>query len=473
MLRAPAGGDGLVDRIATLVDDACAEVRRRQRARGARTFDGLLYEAREALRSAEGAALVAALRDRYRLVLIDEFQDTDRIQWDVFRHAFVGGERAPTVVLVGDPKQSIYRFRAAEISAYLDAVRHASSVSTLRTNRRSDAPLLGALDALFGGFEFGGGVGFERVHAAPDRATTRITGAGAPLRIRCVPQRDGELTTPLARTIVRADLVEEVARLLDRRAEVRITDGDGHARALRPRDVAILTRSNSDAVIAARLLSAAGIPAATASADSVLASEAALQWRVLLRALERPGAEASARAAAMGWFIGRSAAEVAGEDATREGGLHDVLREWSVALAQRGLPELMARIAAAGLHERLLARQGGERLLTDVEHIAELLQTATGGRPIAASALLVVLDEDAGTGDEEAAPDAVARRIDRDDDAVQVLTRPPVEGPRVPRGPVPVPVDAVTGNARHPPRRCRRGSACSTAVGSSRRRRRS
>ncbi len=425
MLHDPTGKDARVDAMADLVDAARAEVVRRQRARGSRTFDGLLLETRELLRSVQGPALVAALRDRYHLVLIDEFQDTDRVQWDIFHEAFVGGAGSPTMVVVGDPKQSIYRFRSAEITAYLDAVSHATSVSTLGTNRRSDAPLLSALDALLRPFQFGGGVRFESVRAAPGREAAGIHGAGASLRIRCVPHRGGQLHTGAARAAVRLDLVGEVARLLDRRSRVEIVDARdpaGRTRPLRPRDIAVLTRSNSDAITAARLLSAAGVPAATASADSVLETEAALQWRVLLRALERPGVESNARAAALGWFIGRSAVEVALDDETARLHLHDQLREWAIALSQRGLPQLMSLLAGAGLHGRLLALQGGERLLTDVEHISELLQTATGGRPIGPSALLALLDEDAGTGDEEAAPDLVARRIDRDDDAVQVLT---------------------------------------------------
>ncbi len=104
------------------------------------------------------------------------FQDTDRVQWDIFSDAFVVGGSPTTVVLVGDPKQSIYRFRSADLGAYLDAVAAAGDqVWSLDTNRRSDAPLLGALDRLLSGTEFGDPrVRFESVLAAPENRQGRV-----------------------------------------------------------------------------------------------------------------------------------------------------------------------------------------------------------------------------------------------------------------------------------------------------------
>src|SRR5487761_1169007 len=107
------------------------------------TYDGLLVRLAEALEGpGRGAAACAKLRQRYRFVLVDEFQDTDSAQWDVVRRAFADG--TTTLVLIGDPKQAVYAFRGADIYAYLAAARTAAPEDrfTLECNWRSDLDLL-------------------------------------------------------------------------------------------------------------------------------------------------------------------------------------------------------------------------------------------------------------------------------------------------------------------------------------------
>ena len=113
----------------------------------------MLTRLRDALADPQhGAAAAQRLRERYRVVLVDEFQDTDPIQWEIIRRAFHG---ATTLILIGDPKQAIYAFRGADVSSYLDAVAQADQVSTLDVNWRSDHALVAAVDALMGGAALG------------------------------------------------------------------------------------------------------------------------------------------------------------------------------------------------------------------------------------------------------------------------------------------------------------------------------
>ena len=413
------------DLAVALADDARDEVLHRRAKTRRRTFDGLLCDARDLLTGPGGPTVVAALRSRYQVVLIDEFQDTDRVQWDIFRTAFVDGPAPVTVVLVGDPKQSIYRFRSADISAYLDATAAAREVSTLTTNWRSDAPLLRSLEQVFDGATFGdAAIAFSPVDAAPGHEHRGLHGAcPESLVIRCVPRgADAALSAPRARRLVRADVVAEVAELLGGDVQVDDPSAEGGKRPLAARDIAVLTRSNADAVATALDLGAHGFAAATAATRSVLETDAAIQWTVLLRALERPGHPGFARAAALGWFVGITAERLAVPDDDSLAELHDELREWALLLAGRGIPALLAAARARGLNTRLLQRRLGERHLTDLDHIAELMQSATGGRPVGAAALLAMLAELGAGGDEEMAREQLARRIDRDDDAVQVLT---------------------------------------------------
>ncbi len=131
---------------------------------------------------ATGQQLAEQLAQRYRLVLVDEFQDTDRLQWEVFDLAFAGHR----LITVGDPKQAIYRFRGADVHAYLEAVRTAER-ATLDTNHRSDRRLLDALDVLFHGATLGHpDIAFRRVDAAPDAPHSAL-GDGAALHVRVVP----------------------------------------------------------------------------------------------------------------------------------------------------------------------------------------------------------------------------------------------------------------------------------------------
>src|SRR5690606_12222493 len=159
-----------------------AETRRRMRLTGAMTFDDGLIEVRDALADpAVGEAATELLRRRYDIGLVDESQDTDPIQWHIIRRSFDDSR----LMVIGDPNQSIYAFRGADIESYLAAVRGASAHRTLAINWRSDGPLVAALDALFAGTTFGDeAIAYRPVTAAYPEA--RLRGLSAPLRLRLV-----------------------------------------------------------------------------------------------------------------------------------------------------------------------------------------------------------------------------------------------------------------------------------------------
>ncbi|MFD2399749.1 UvrD-helicase domain-containing protein [Prauserella oleivorans] len=150
---ADAPPDTVAGRRVAFAEAARDEVRRRKRRRGIRDFDDLLVLLRDTLaHPVHGPAACRRVRERYRVVLVDEFQDTDPVQWEVLRLAFHG---SVTMILVGDPKQAIYAFRGAEVLAYLDAVRAADHRLALETNWRSDAGLLTALEQVYAGAALG------------------------------------------------------------------------------------------------------------------------------------------------------------------------------------------------------------------------------------------------------------------------------------------------------------------------------
>jgi len=410
-----------INAIADLVDELVVTVLRQRAEQRRRTYDSLITDARALIASDEGVGTVTALRKRFSLVMIDEFQDTDQVQWSLFRTAFLEGETPITTVLVGDPKQSIYRFRSAELSAYLGGLHYAHThgrVFSLRVNWRSDKAVLDGLDHIFDGLAFGDDrIMFESVDPAPEHHDSpfRIDGATAvPVEIRTI----GLDTAPLARTVAIKDLVAETVRLLN----TATIDEDGITRRLKPSDIGVLVRSNADTSAYARALNDAGVPAASSATDSVLGSAAADQWRRLLEALERSASVGPARAAAITWFIGLDAPTLVALSDDELSALLERLRSWAEHLTTGGLPRLMAALRADGLARRVLASPSGERDLTDLEHIAELLQSATSGRPTSATALLELLATLSASANDEHASDLLGRRIDRDDDTVKVLT---------------------------------------------------
>lgn len=400
------------------------EVDRRKRRRRIFTYDDMLTRLSAALRDpSRGPAACARLRERYRVVLVDEFQDTDPVQWDILRTAFAGHT---DLVLIGDPKQAIYAFRGADVVSYLAASEGADSHATLATNWRSDEPLLAALDTVFRG----AALGDERIVVRPVAAAhreQRLAGAPVttPLRLRVVgrgglPQSNRHLlTVGPARERVATDAASDIAALLAAGASLR--NGEGQ-RPVTPGDVAVLVRTNAQGDLIRDALAVAGVPAVVTGTASVFATPTATQWLTLLEALEQPQHTGRVRAAALTCFLGRTVADLdaGGDEALEQLGL--TLRHWATVLAERGVAALVAAVTAGvGLPQRLLATVDGERQLTDLRHIGQALHAAAVDGHLGVAALVGWLRRRIAEAGTETAPDR-SRRLESDADAVQIVT---------------------------------------------------
>ena len=382
-----------------------------------------------------GANAVASLRGRYRAVLIDEFQDTDPIQWEIVQRAFAGGGVA--LVLIGDPKQAIYAFRGADVYAYLQAAASARQRSTLDVNRRSDETLLDGLDALFGRARLGHPqIIYRHVSAAPGHHGSRLRGApvSAALRLRLLSSdepavsrtRTGFASTDSARQFIARDLAADIAALLrsDARIEQRTEDGSVlGSDPVNAGDVAVLVRSHYQADLIQEQLGMLDVPAVIGGAGSVFRTAAAGDWQTLLEALERPAHGARARAAALTPLIGMSGSELALVSEAQLDDLHQRLYAWARLLRERGVATLAQHIfTSEHVGARLLAALDGERHLTDLQHVAELMHGVSSSGSMGLSALAGWLRERIAAAGREGGNDALTRRLDSDADAVQVLT---------------------------------------------------
>ena len=411
------------------------ELERRKRANGVMTYDDLLTRLDGALGGPGGRAVAARLRRRFAVVLVDEFQDTDPVQWRIMRRAF--GTGGATLVLIGDPKQAIYAFRGADVYAYVEAAATAGEQATLAVNWRSDQALLDAYDALFAGARLGHeGIVYRDVQAAPAHRRPRLTGApdGAPLRFR-VARRDapgigatqaGNARKQPAREHIAADLARDLVALLASGARIEVRAQDGAAlrhEVVAPGHVAVLVRTHRNAALIRDALDGAGIPAVVSGAGSVFATDCAGEWLRLLDAIERPSSAPRARSAALTCFFGWSAERVAlaGDEESED--VHRRLHEWGRVLRERGVASLVERITLTeGLPGRVLARADGERLMTDLRHVAQLLHGAATSEGLGTAALSSwlrrrIAEADRDTGDEER-----SRRLESDAAAVQILT---------------------------------------------------
>ncbi len=414
------GDDTATERVA-FAAAVRAETERRKRLSGIRDFDDLLVLLHDVLADpVHGERARRRIRDRFQVALVDEFQDTDPLQWEILRLAFHGHT---TLVLVGDPKQAIYAFRGAEVLSYLDAVAHADSRFELGVNRRSDAGLLAALDHLMGGAT----LGHKQIGVYPVRAVqpqTRLSGepAPTPLRLRCFPRTGaGPLNKPgfpavgRQRSRIAQDVAADIVRQLD--AGVRIGD-----RPLGPGDIAVLVRTRSQIDVVRSELDKVCVASVLAGGASVFGTDSATDWLWLLRALEQPHRADRVRLAAATPLLGYSAVEIDAGGADLVGRLGQQLRESARLFGRTGFASVFERLAAESrLAPRLLAVAGGERRLTDLRHIAQLLDQVALRESLGLSALSRWLSDRV----RDPASGAVAdrsRRLDRDAAAVQIAT---------------------------------------------------
>ncbi|WP_083874268.1 UvrD-helicase domain-containing protein [Nocardia paucivorans] len=438
-----------------------AETERRKRLAGIVDFDDLPALLHEALTDPRhGADACRRIGSRYRVVLVDEFQDTDPLQWQILRRAFHG---RTTLVLVGDPKQAIYAFRGAEVLSYLDAVAHAGDRRELDINRRSDAGLLTALDHLLGG----AALGHPEITVGPVTPThpwTRLSGPAdllTPLRLRCLPRtgagplnKSGFPSIGRMRAKVAEDVAVDIARLLESGVRIAVDSraandaatqpfqdpvdavpadsvgtsagggeptGPAH-RLLGPGDIAILVRTRSQIEVVRSALDRAGVPSVLAGGTSVFATTSATDWLWVLRALEQPHRADRVRLAAGTPLFGHTVDEIDEQGADLVGRVSARLRDAARLFTRAGFAALFEKLSAeTRLAPRLLAMENGERELTDLRHIAQLLDHVAASEGLGLTALTRWLsdrirDPASGTVTDR------SRRLDRDAAAVQIAT---------------------------------------------------
>lgn len=422
-----------------LADRLVEELPRRRRQARQLAFDDLIHRLDEALARPEGAGerLAARIRGRFRAALIDEFQDTDPVQDRIFSRLFQVPEAADLPFLrIGDPKQAIYRFRGADVFAYLAVLCDLPPASRfhLATNYRSDPALVALLNRLWQ--RAPRPFLFQEIEAAPVAAAHGQARPWPALRLAYLEpallgRRDpqsGKLPAPNApgsrRAASRAAAVA-IQRLL--REAPRLEAPDGSSRPVGAADIAVLVRSHAEARRLQRLLGAAGIPAALLSDASVLDQPEARDLEALLAALLQPGDAGLVRAALIAppFALDAPGLEAKQADTAAWEMLLEGLREAQALWRRQGLlPAYRHLSGLAGGRARLLARRGGERSLANLDHLVELAHSVAfslGLGPEALAAWLARARADSAYRD-QAWQDLGLLRLERDSQAVKLMT---------------------------------------------------
>lgn len=395
--------------------DVLAELERRKRRLGILGYDDLLSRLAEAL-SADDSPARTRMRRRWPIVMVDEFQDTDPVQWQVIDRAFSGHS---TLILIGDPKQAIYAFRGGDIVTYLRAAQTAGHRKTLGTNWRSDRALVQRLQAVLRGAELGDpAIVVHDVRAHHEGS--RLSGAprNDPFRLRVVQRKTfgrGKL-----QNLAIADLREHIGRDLAADIAALLAAGATFAgRKVEARDVAVIVETHKDARACYRSLSAAGIPAVYTGDSDVFGSEAADDWLSLLEAFEQPHRAGLVRAAAATMFCGETAETLASDGDSLTDRVAATLREWAGYARERGIAAVFEAAQLGGMADRVLSWQRGERHMTDLAHVTQLLQEAAHRGQLNLPALRDWLRKQR---EERSGSTERSRRLDSDAAAVQIMT---------------------------------------------------
>ncbi|MER3560224.1 exodeoxyribonuclease V subunit beta [Klebsiella pneumoniae] len=359
-------------------------VAREKRRCGELGFDDMLSRLDEALCGDSGETLASAIRQRFPVAMIDEFQDTDPQQYRIFRRIW---RRQPetALLLIGDPKQAIYAFRGADIFTYMKARGDVAAHYTLDTNWRSSPGMVGSVNRLFSLSD--NPFMFHEIPFLPVKAAAKNKGLRFTVDAADVPAMNVWLMP--GDTVGSGDYQTFMAQLCATQIRDWLSAGQrGRAllwrgetsRPVQASDITVLVRNRLEAAQVREALQTLGIPSVYLSnRDSVFETLEAQELLWLLQAVLAPERENTLRSALATSMFGLTALDIENlnQDEQAWDALVEEFSEYRQIWRQRGvMPMLRALMTARHIAENLLATRGGERRLTDILHISELLQEA-------------------------------------------------------------------------------------------------
>ncbi|MDX1709017.1 MAG: 3'-5' exonuclease, partial [Desulfobacterales bacterium] len=353
-----------------LLDIAPSELRAHKANQNVQFFDDLLMLVRQALISKKGNPLAEAVRLKYHAALVDEFQDTDSVQYDIFSRLFADSNSL--LFMIGDPKQAIYSFRGADVFSYLKAARDARHSFTLTENWRSQPNLIGAVNTLFSNvktpFLFKD-ISFQPAIAG-QKQVAKLPDGPPPLTLwyldsRAHSQQDKPVTKTAATRLIAEAVAEEICRIAHPET--------GH---WQPGDIAVLVRTNRQARRVKTCLSAKGLPSVLYSTGNIFDSHEAMEIEKILLSICEPDNLRLLNAALAMDMMGAQAGQLQSADINIQQ-WQDILiriRQYHQLWRQSGFMQMFRTLLnRENVRQRLLPFADGERRMTNVLHLAEII----------------------------------------------------------------------------------------------------
>jgi len=405
-----------------------AESGRRKMEKNVFAYDDLLRKLQQALQGRSREMLVRQILGRFPAALIDEFQDTDPVQYEIFSTLYQCAAEN-LLYIIGDPKQAIYSFRGADIFTYMEAIRDVPSSFELAENYRSEPALIKAVNTLFSSaadpFVYSR-IGFQPVSAADRKQRedfTILQKQEPPLQLWQIMRGPAEhevMAREVAGKRILASLAAEIRRMLDLGSRREALIGD---RALGPRDIAVLVRENREARQVQQALYQVGVPAVQQSMEDLFATGEAAEVLRVLAAVAEPGSEKRIRSALATDMLGGTCGSLVA--------LEQDEKAWSRWFAsflsyQRCWQEkgfiTMFRLLLDRQHVRvqLLRFADGERRVTNVLHLGEVLHSYERQEKASPAALLAWLAEK--MADRQKTVEEDQLRLESDAERVQIVT---------------------------------------------------
>lgn len=397
------------------------ELPRRMARTNTVTYDDLITGLRDALRRKDDKNLARTIGQRYSAAMIDEFQDTDPAQYEIFEKLFRTANHR--LFFIGDPKQAIYGFRGADVFTYFEAAEIATRKFTLTTNWRSEKALLAAINALFlqanEPFVLSG-IHYHEVNAPSDPKVHPLEGqdGDSSLNFRLLGSREDQGGGP------RKSPTELISRSVSQDiAALHVSGAAIGDRRLRYCDIAILVRRYHQAYEVQKALRAQGIRSVVQSDQSVFVSIEARELQQFLHGVIDPRRDPQLKAALATSLIGFKAEALFAfdqDDQKRQPWL-DRFANWREQWANGCFMAMFRNLLATqDVRARLVALPTGERSLTNFLHLAELLHDAESAGGLTPDALCSWLREQRES--KRVSQDRFLLRLESDEDAVQIVT---------------------------------------------------
>jgi exodeoxyribonuclease V beta subunit len=377
-----------------------------------------------ALQGKAGAKLAQRLRQRFPVAMIDEFQDTDNVQFKIFQQLYFQ-QQGVSLTLIGDPKQAIYGFRGGDIFTYIEARQDPElRVYALQTNWRSQLGLVNAVNHVFtrrsDPFIYSQAIGFTPAAAAAvnDTACLSINNQAArAMTIWQLPlQENGKtLNVGVTEQLINQALVSEITRLLDPGNAVSI---DG--RPLQSGDIAILVRQNIEGEKIRDSLAAIGIESISIGHDKVFYSDEAQGLYHLLEGIAHPGDERCLRRArASSLFdLGYIAlADCIDDDDSWQSWIDRLMSLHLCWITSGFIAMFQQMLETLDLGQALAHRKDAERRLTNLSHLGELMQQHSRTSPGIDALMSWLQRQMAGDAGEE-----TELRLESDAELVKIIT---------------------------------------------------